>query len=77
MRLSDYRHYELREGITRQITLGSLFLFMTGCTITGINNPLTDTNILQELPEDPENPLHRLDEVVSTPSPLASHHSAT
>jgi hypothetical protein len=76
MRLSDYRQYELKEGITRQITLCSLFLFMTGCTITGINNPLMDTSILQELPEDPEDPRRRLDEVVSTPSPLTSRHSA-
>jgi hypothetical protein len=77
MRLSDYRQYELKEGITRQLTLASLFLALTGCAITGNNNPLTVTAMLQELPEDPEDSRHRSNQDSSTPSPQSSRQSAT
>jgi outer membrane biogenesis lipoprotein LolB len=46
MRLSDYRHHEPKPGLTRQVMLGSLFLYLTGCTLTGINNQLSNTELL-------------------------------
>lgn len=57
MRLADYRHNEPKPGLTRQVMLGSLFLYLTGCTITGINNQLSDTQLLwAELDEKARQP---------------------
>jgi hypothetical protein len=46
MRLSDYRNNEPKPGLTRQVLLGSLFLHLTGCALTGINNPLIERDLL-------------------------------
>jgi hypothetical protein len=50
MRLSDHRQNEPGAALTRQVMLGDLFLHLTGCNITGGNNPLTT-------PEDSGYPL--------------------
>ena len=34
--------------------LGSLFLYLTGCTITGINNQLSDTQLLWAAQAEPD-----------------------
>ena len=54
MRLSDYRQQELKPGLTRQLMLGSLFLYLTGCIITGINNPIPVAAYPLELSADPD-----------------------
>jgi hypothetical protein len=61
MRLSDYRQNEPKGVITRQVILGSLFLYLTGCNITGINNPLPDGTQPQESP---------LDQLMTIPQPV-------
>jgi hypothetical protein len=54
MRLSDYRQQELKPGLTRQLMLGSLFLYLTGCNITGDNNPIPVSAYPLEFSTDPE-----------------------
>ena len=54
MRLSDYRQQELKPGLTRQLMLGSLFLYLTGCNITGSNNPIPVAAYPLELSADPD-----------------------
>lgn len=61
MRLSDYRQNEPKAGLTRQVMLGSLFLYLTGCNITGINNPLSEPALFQE-------PAEVMDELTRKPA---------
>jgi len=69
MRLSDYRNNEPKPGLTRQVMLGSLFLYLTGCTLTGINNQLSNTELLWDAQAGPdEKALQPAGDVSGTPA---------
>jgi len=74
MRLSDYRHNEPKPGLTRQVMLGSLFLYLTGCNLTGINNPLQYTEPQWIVADEPgETTLQPAGELKALPAHSPSH----
>ncbi len=74
MRLSDYRNHEPKPGLTRQVMLGSLFLYLTGCTITGINNQLSNTELLWNAQGEPdEKALQPAGDPKGTPAQVPVH----
>ncbi|MBN2258667.1 MAG: hypothetical protein JW704_12775 [Anaerolineaceae bacterium] len=66
MRLSDYRQYEPKAGIKRQASLERLFLYLTGCNITGVNNSLPPAPLLQVIPLEAEEPAARSSSIYPT-----------
>jgi hypothetical protein len=53
MRVTSSRKHSLEVNINRQIVLGRMFLYLTGCNITGVNNPVPATAYAKGSSGDP------------------------